>query len=160
MLSRPVCCFPLERTKATHTLTEDAQSALGSGLDRVSKALADYSFLPKVTEILAAVDHMFAEHVILTEEYEDFHVVFRRGNSRLLDIQFTCYKWQTVYQHDREYIIDACENAMLDMIRMLLHNPDIPAVTKHSISLILLSHNMHIYGLDDWEASTVCMRID
>lgn len=160
MLSCPVCCFPLERTKATHTLTDDVQSALGSGLDRVSKAIADYSFLPKVTEVLPAVDHMFAERVILTEEYEDFHVVFRKGNSRLADIQFTCYESQTAYQHDREYIIVACENEMLDMIGKLLHNPDIPAVAKHSISLILLSHNMHIYGLDDWDARTVCMRID
>lgn len=84
MLSRPVCCFPLERTKATHTLTEDAQSALGSGLDRVSKALADYSFLPKVTEILAAVDHMFAERVILTEEYGCWIFSLRATSGRQL----------------------------------------------------------------------------
>lgn len=160
MLSYPVCCFPLERTKAAHTLTDDVQSALGSRLDQVSKDIADYSFLPKVTEIVSAVKHMFAESVILTEEYEDFYVVFRKADLRLMDIEFTRYVSQWSYQHDREHIILACDNEMLDMIRKLLHNPDIPAVTKHSISLILLSHNMHIYGLDYWEAGAVCMRID
>lgn len=69
-------CFSLERTKTTHTLTPAAMLALGwkgKGLN-VAELMEDmelHQLLSRVTTIQDAVEDMWAEGVILTEEYEE-----------------------------------------------------------------------------------------
>lgn len=69
-------CFSLERTKTTHTLTPAAMLALGwkgKGLNgaELMEDMELHQLLSRVTTIQDAVEDMWAEGVILTEEYEE-----------------------------------------------------------------------------------------
>lgn len=128
-------CFSLERTKTTHTLTPAAMLALGwkgKGLNgaELMEDMELHQLLSRVTTIQDAVEDMWAEGVILTEEYEEL----------VLATKMSCQE---------------------NTIRKMLSDPDIPVATKHSIGLILMSHNMHIYGLtDEWKGYKVFRATD
>ncbi|CAI5677814.1 unnamed protein product [Oreochromis niloticus] len=126
---------PPERTKTTHTLTPAAMLALGW-----KGKLLNGAELLEDMELDQFLSRVTGIHHAAEDMWARRVILTEEYEELLVATNTSCKK---------------------NIIRRMLSDPDIPVATKHSIGLILMSHNMHIYGLtDEWKGYKVFRATD